>query len=177
MIYVATIEIPNHRKWGSVHQVEVILPSQVRHVRAFWSNVTLPTTSVLSKCIAASKGSLKQTAYGDRSVQIGSLSATLNNTHVVADSTPLCVLSKANKGTINMVRTTLPQGGMDVENGSALRIIIEEKLFEPFEHDDERLTLDDTCEALDYLSLTTEGKPKNISTNGYTAKFYMEYDK
>lgn len=116
-------------------------------------------------------------AYGDRSVQIGSLSATLNNTHVVADSTPLCVLSKANKGTIDMVRTMLPQGGIDVENGSALRIIIEEKLFEPFEHDDERLMLDDTCEALDYFSLTAEGKPKNISTNGYTAKFYMEYDK
>lgn len=177
MIYVATIEIPDHEKWGAVHQVEVILPSQVRHVRAFWSNVTLPTTSVLQKVICAAKKDLKQTAYGDRSVQIGSLSATLNNTHVVADSTPLCVLSKANKGTIDMVRTMLPQGGIDVENGSALRIIIEEKLFEPFEREDERLSLDDTCEALDYFSLTADGKPKNVSTNGYTAKFYMEYDK
>ena len=177
MIYVATIEIPDHKKWGSVHQVEVILPSQVRHVRAFWSNATLPSTSVLAKCIAASKVNLKQTAYGDRSVQIGSLSATLNNTNVVADSTPLCVLSKANKGTIDMVRTTLPQGGIDVENGSALRIIIEEKLFEPFERDDERLSLDDTCAALDYLNMNDDGKPMNISTNGYTAKFYMEYDK
>lgn len=177
MIYVATIEIPDHEKWGSVHQVETILPSQVRHVRAFWCNVTLPSSSVLSKCIAASKSNLKQTALGDRSVQIGSLSATLNNTHVVADSTPLCVLSKANKGTINMVRTMLPQGGIDVENGSALRIIIEEKLFEPFERDDERLALDDTCTALDYLNMSEYGKPLNVSTNGYTAKFYMEYDK
>ena len=163
MIYVATIEIPDHEKWGSVHQVETILPSQVRHVRAFWCNVTLPSSSVLSKCIAASK--------------IGSLSATLNNTHVVADSTPLCVLCKANKGTIDMVRTMLPQGGIDVENGSALRIIIEEKLFEPFERDDERLALDDTCTALDYFNMSDDGKPLNVSTNGYTAKFYMEYDK
>lgn len=176
MIYVATIEIPNHDKWGSVHQVEVILPSQVRHVRAFWCNVSLPATSILAKCIAASKGDLKQTAFGDRSVQIGSLSATLNNTHVVADSTPLCVLSKANKGTINLIRTTLPQGGVDVENGSALRIIIEEKLFEPFERDSERLTLADGA-AIDYFNLNEDGSPKNISTNGYTAKFYMEYDK
>ena len=177
MIYVATIEIPNHEKWGSAHQVETILPSQVRHVRAFWCNVTLPSSSVLQKVVCAARKDLKQTAFGDRSVHIGSLSATLNNTHVVADSTPLCVLSKANKGTINMVRTMLPQGGIDVENGSALRIIIEEKLSEPFERDDERLALDSMCEALDYFNLTEDGKPMNVSTNGYTAKFYMEYDK
>lgn len=177
MIYVATIDIPDHDKWGSVHQVEVILPSQVRHVRAFWCNVTLPSTSVLAKCISVLKKELKYGAHEDRSVQIGSLSATLNNTHVVADSTPLCVLSKANKGTINMVRTTLPQGGVDVENGSALRIIIEEKLAEPFERDEERLALDNTAGAIDYFNLDESGKPKNISTNGYTAKFYMEYDK
>ena len=75
-----------------------------------------------------------------------------------------------------MVRTTLPQGGVDVENGSALRIIIEEKLFEPFERDSERLTLADGA-AIDYFNLNEDGSPKNISTNGYTAKFYMEYDK
>jgi len=177
MIYVATIDIPNHGKWGSVHQVEVVLPSQVRHVRSFWCNVTLPSTSVLAKCISMIRKGIKYAAHSDRSVQIGSLSATLNNTHVVADSTPLCVLSKANKGTINMVRTTLPQGGIDVENGSALRLIIEEKLFEPFEHDEYRLSLDENSNVLDYFNLTEDGSPTNNSTNGYTAKFYMEYDK
>ncbi|MDO4497940.1 MAG: hypothetical protein Q4B58_08970, partial [Bacteroidales bacterium] len=65
-------------------------------------------------------------------------------------------------GTISLVRTTLPQGGIDVENGSALRIIIEEKLFEPFERDDDRLSLDESGAALDYFDLNDEGKPRNI---------------
>lgn len=177
MIYVATIQIPDHQKWGAVHQVETILPSQVRRVTAFWANATLPPTSVPAKCVAADKESLRQTAFAYRSVQIGSISATLNNTRVVADSAPLRVLGAADKGTLSLVRTLLPEGGIEVENGSALRIIIEEKLAEPFERDTRKLILAGQCDALDYGNADEDGTPANISTNGYTAKFYIEYDK
>ena len=177
MIYVATIQIPDHQKWGAVHQVETILPSQVRRVTAFWANATLPPTSVPAKCAAADKESLRQTAFAYRSVQIGSISATLNNTRVVADSAPLRVLGTADKGTLSLVRTLLPEGGIGVENGSALRIIIEEKLAEPFERDTQRLILAGQYDALDYEDADEDGTPANISTNGYTAKFYIEYEK
>lgn len=177
MIYVATIQIPDHQKWGAVHQVETILPSQVRRVTAFWANATLPPTSVPAMCVAADKESLRPTAFAFRSVQIGSISATLNNTRVVADATPLRVLAAADKGTLSLVRTPLPGGGIEVENGSALRIIIEEKLVEPFERDTQRLILAEGYDALDYANADEDGTPANISTNGYTAKFYIEYDK
>ena len=177
MIYVATIDVPDHSKWGSVIQAELVLPSQVRHVRSFWSSVTLPKTSVLASLIAEQTGSLSQDVVCDCSVQIGSLSATVNNTHVVADGTPLCVLSHGKRSTLNRVRTTLPHGGIEILNGSTLRIVIEEKLFEPFEHDTERLTIAPFNGALDYLHPLPDGSPSNVSTNAYTAKFYMEYDK
>lgn len=177
MIYVATIQVPDHQKWGAVHQVETILPSQVRRVTAFWANATLPPTSVPAVCVAADKESLRQAAFAPRSVQIGSISATLNNTRVVADSAPLRVLGAADKGTLSLVRTILPDGGIEVENGSALRIIIEEKLAEPFERDTQRLILAGQYDALDYGGADEDGTPANISTNGYAAKFYIEYDK
>ena len=105
------------------------------------------------------------------SSQIGVVSLSLNNTQIIADSTPLCVSQHLNKQGIVPNTITLPKPE-DVRNGSFLRVIIEEQQLSPFLTEAEWRELGDNQKEAYYGEGNTDIKP----TNNYTAKIYLNYD-
>lgn len=105
------------------------------------------------------------------SSQIGVVSLSLNNTQIIADSTPLCVSQHLNKQGIVPNTITLPKPE-DVRNGSFLRVIIEEQQLSPFLTEAEWRELGDNQKEAYYGEGNTDIKP----TNDYAAKIYLNYD-
>lgn len=105
------------------------------------------------------------------SSQIGVVSLSLNNTQIIADSTPLCATQHLTKQGIVPNTISLPKDEK-VMGGSFLRVIIEEQQLSPFLTKDEWRALSDAQRESYYGDGNTEIEP----TNGYTAKIYLDYD-
>lgn len=193
MIYVAQLEIPHRTVWGNAHNLELLLPSRIHNIRGYLVNAVLKTTTKLKRCYLSefktdSNGQIltesvaitdnisyqrPQTAQMLRrqpiSSQIGVVSLSLNNTQIIADSTPLCVIQHLNKQGIvpNLITLSEPES---VRGGSFLRIIIEEQQLSPF------LTQNEWAELSADLKMAYMGNAETKPTNSYTAKIYLNYD-
>jgi hypothetical protein len=225
MLYVAQIDVPNRGVWGSVHSLELLLPSKIRRINGFLTNAVLGANTRLKRCYSsqfAMEGGVikRQTTYivsrnADDSIfitndklevfadssesavidglallakfqepitndqlveqpissQIGVVSLSLNNTQIIADSTPLCVSQHLNKQGIVPNTITLPKPEK-VQGGSFLRIIIEEQQLSPLLTKEEWNALGDISKE-GYFG---EGNTTTEPTNNYTAKIYLNYD-
>ncbi|MBR2195885.1 MAG: hypothetical protein IJ911_09755 [Salinivirgaceae bacterium] len=109
------------------------------------------------------------------SSQIGVVSLSLNNTQIIADSTPLCVSQHLNKQGIVPNTILLPKPE-DVRGGSFLRIIIEEQQLSPFITAAEWGQMGDVIREGYYNDYDHENPDKFKPENGYTAKIYLNYD-
>lgn len=193
MIYVAQIEIPHRTVWGNAHSLELLLPSRIHNIRGYLVNAVLKTTTQLKRCYSSqfktdTNGQIitesvaitenisyqrPQTSQILRrqpiSSQIGVVSLSLNNTQIIADSTPLCVTQHLNKQGIvpNLITLSEPES---VRSGSFLRIIIEEQQLSPF------LTQDEWANLSADLKMAYMGNIETKPTNSYTAKIYLNYD-
>ena len=110
---------------------------------------------------------------GDQPIssQIGVVSLSLNNTQIIADSTPLCVTQHLTKQGVVPNTITLPKDEI-VQGGSFLRVIIEEQQLSPFLTKEEWEAISDAHKESYYGTGNTEIVP----TNAYTAKIYLNYD-
>lgn len=149
MIYCCKIEVPNRAKWGDVFQAEFVLPAEVKEIKSFLANAIPDANSRLKRLMLAGEDEPRDII----STQIGTVSATVNNTVVVADNTPLCVTNELSKGTFNTLRIVLPKP-LRVDQGAPLRFLIEEKNASQF---------------------VKNADGESEYTNGYTAKLYIEY--
>lgn len=145
MIYVCKIEIPNRTQWGDVYQAEFVLPAQIRAIKSFLANAIPSEQSSLKRLMIDGETEPRDIL----STQIGTISATVNNTVVIADNTPLCVTNELSKGSFNTLKITQPKP-LTIDQGAPFRLLIEEKNICPFSSGEKQ-------------------------TNGYVAKFYIEY--
>ena len=225
MLYVAQIDVPNRGVWGSVHSLELLLPSKIRRINGFLTNAILGANTRLKRCYSnhyidetgamtrqtiyiykrtdntifqvvaptederaayEAEGCLVMAVFDEPKVQdkleerpissqIGVVSLSLNNTQIIADSTPLCVSQHLNKQGIVPNTITLPKPEK-VQGGSFLRIIIEEQQLSPFITTAEWGMMGDIIRESYYDNYDSETPDAIKPSNDYTAKIYLNYD-
>jgi len=151
MLHIFEIKIPNRTKFGGVFQEEFILPTKIGKINGICANIVLDNRSRLKK-----ENDL------ERTLQLGTVAVSLNNTDVISASVRSVVLAKQpiNSLAKNMTRFE----PIAITSGSNMRIIFEEVLFSPF------VKANDP-QVADYF------QQDETPTNGYTLKVYVNYTK
>lgn len=198
MIYVHEEKIADRASWGDVHVGQFILPSDIRRIRGVLINILPDEYSILrrlfidisdiqvegNKVAAASPYEIGNVT----SVQIGSVSLSINDETILTAAMPANVTKEMHKS--SWKRNLRVLDGVPVTPGSMLRFTIEEKNKSPFinakeleipdfpgdELGDQKLGYQEAIMSAygeDFCNMvwSNEGKP----TNGYTLKIYIDY--
>lgn len=161
MIYISEIVVNTKTRWGDVYSDEFILPAKVKKIKAICVNVVpISDTSELSRITYQNKSG-KDVNGEYISTQIGAISASLNNTQILVDSIPLCVTSLLKHTNWSANKITLHEP-IEVQDGSIIRLIVEEKL---------------NCPFASVKKYDLDNKEYEERDTGYKVKFYIEYDK
>ena len=163
MLHVCEIKIDKKDDWGHCYQKDFMLPARVGSIKSVFANV-IPSNRAIIELFKLTQNNTTE-YYEPASVQLGTISASINNTKIVADNTPPFVTSLLKKSGVNNAKIKL-SAPIKVERGSFVRLVIEER--------DKCLFVTDAATASIYRTL---GKTNvQYPENGYTVKFYIEYE-
>ena len=152
MIQVFKIQIPNRKKFGGAFQQDFVLPSRMCKI-----------TGVAVNVLPGYYSRFKRENNTIKSVQVGTVSVSVNNTDVVFSSVPAMCLAKLPSNNALTQNTTKLLTPYTLRSGSQMRIILEETLLTPFVK-----AKDPYFE--DYFH------PDDTPTNSYQIKVYIHYN-
>lgn len=179
MLHVIELHIADHANWGQTIARDVVLPSRINRIKSLFASAQMGRFSFIIPTIVAKIDEQDTGTFFDNPFNmpafdplIGSLSVSVNNSDIIAEDLPIYAQAKM-KSSIKRNHIVLETPYM-VRTGSTMRVIMEEKLANPFYNKNLLLYSNDVRGAL--VQYQDPNADTHEVENDYTVKLYIEYD-
>lgn len=184
MLHVVELHIPDHADWGKTIARDVVLPNKINRIKSLFATAHLGKhTFIIPSMLPNVETGDKYHEFADGAspfdfdscdTLIGTLSVSVNNADVIVPDMPIYAQAKM-LTSVQRNRFELEKP-MTIRKGSALRMIMEERLACPFYNKNLAIYGENVREAFMAFRHSSSMDVNSPMESEYTIKLFIEYD-